>query len=297
MPAFFNGVFGHKPSKFIVSNEGQWPMPHDEQKSFLGVGPMSRYAIDLKPSLKIMAGQNASKLNLDEPVDVSAIKIFYQTSDLGGNLISPVDPAITEAMNKVIDHFDAKSKNKPQRKQIKRLKKSSVIWLGNMKSPAGADKFDSQLLNLQGRINPYLELAKWFVGQSNHTFIAIMTALTEKAGVKYGSSKHQHLVNEKKELFKEFDLMLGTNGVFLYPTHPTTAPFHNEPIARAFNFSYTGIINILGLPATACPLGLDKDGLPIGIQVVGNINQDRLCLAVASELEAVFGGWTEPGTI
>lgn len=297
MPAFFNGIFGHKPSKFIVSNEGQWPMPHDDQKSFLGIGPMSRYAVDLKPALKVMAGENASKLNLDEPVDVSTIKIFYQTDDLGGNLTSPVDDVIKQAMNKVIDHFDTKSKTKPQRKQIRRLKKSTILWMGNMKSPASADQFDAQLLNLKGRINPYWELAKWFIGQSNHTFIAIMTAMTENSGVKYGSSKHQHLLNEKKELLKEFEMMMGTNGVFLYPTHPTVAPYHNEPIVRAFNFSYTGIINILGLPATACPLGLDIDGLPVGIQVVGNLNQDRLCLAVAEELEAVFGGFKEPGAL
>lgn len=268
-------------------------MPHDDQISFLGIGPMSRFAVDLKPSLKIMAAENAAKLNL-EPVDVSQVKIFYQTDDLGGNLTSPVDESIRMAMNRVIEHFDAKSKTKPQRKQIRRLRKSTGLWMGNMKSPDSADKFDSQLLNLKGRINPYLELAKWFIGQSNHTFIAIMTALTEKTGVKYGGSKHQYLINEKKELLKEFETMLGTTGVFLYPTHPTVAPYHNEPIVRAFNFSYTGIINILGLPATACPLGLDKDGLPVGIQVVGNVNQDRLCLAVAEELESVFGGFVEP---
>lgn len=55
--------------------------------------------------------------------------------------------------------------------------------------------------------------------------------------------------------------------MFLYPTHPTAAPMHHEPLCKPFNFSYTAIINVLGLPATACPLGLNKQGLPIGIQV------------------------------
>lgn len=37
MPSFFNGIFGHKPSKFIVSNEGQYPSTKcHEQNSFLG---------------------------------------------------------------------------------------------------------------------------------------------------------------------------------------------------------------------------------------------------------------------
>lgn len=54
---------------------------------------------------------------------------------------------------------------------------------------------------------------------------------------------------------------------------------------------HTGIFNVLGLPFTAVPLGMrPKEELPVGLQIVANRNQDRLCLAVASELERVFGG-------
>lgn len=43
MPAFFNGVFGHKPSRDAVSNLGQHPAPYcDEQKNMLGTGPICR---------------------------------------------------------------------------------------------------------------------------------------------------------------------------------------------------------------------------------------------------------------
>lgn len=38
--------------------------------------------------------------------------------------------------------------------------------------------FDSQLANLNGRINPYTEIFKWLFGMSKHTFIGIMTAIT-----------------------------------------------------------------------------------------------------------------------
>lgn len=87
--------------------------------------------------------------------------------------------------------------------------------------------------------------------------------------------------------------MLGEDGVFLYPTHPTPAPLHHEPLFKPFNFSYTAIINCLGLPATACPLGF-SNGLPIGIQVIAGLYQDHLTLAVAEELERNFGGWQMP---
>lgn len=57
---------------------------------------------------------------------------------------------------------------------------------------------------------------------------------------------------------------------------------------------FSGIINVLKLPATNIPMGLDSSGLPIGLQVVSKENNDRLCLVVANELEKAFGGWVPP---
>lgn len=294
MPAFFNGIFGHKTSRNIVSNDGQYPEAiSDEQDRFLSIGPMCRYAADLKPMLRIIADQNAKLLKLDEPVDLKQVKFFYQLNDGGGSLVSPVDMDIRDAMEKVMAHFRATVKADVRKMSLEKMRKSAAIWFGNMKHKEEID-FDAQLANLEGRINPYLELFKWVFGQSNHTFVGIMTAITERSGVQHGTDKYHYLVQQRDELLQEFKTLLGDNGVFIYPTHPTVAPYHNEPLIRALNFSYTGIINVLGLPATAVPLGLGREGLPIGLQVVGNVNQDRLCLAVATELERAFGGWVAP---
>lgn len=255
---------------------------------------MTRFACDLKPMLKIMSGTNATKLDLDKPVDVKKLRIFYQYDNGGGYLVSSVDDDIKQAMTSVVKHFTRICEKAPKRIQINSLKQSTEIWLANMKSTNESKGFEYQLLNLEGHINPPMELIKWLFGRSNHTFIAIMTAWTDKTGNKPGSSRHSHRVKQKDNLIKEFTSLLGTDGVFLYPTHPTVAPYHNEPIARAFNFSYTAIVNILGLPATAIPLGIGKEGLPIGIQVVGNINEDKLCLAIAKELESIFHGYQIP---
>lgn len=265
-----------------------------EQMSFLGVGPMSRFACDLKPMLKIIAGKNAEKLNLDEPVNLSSIKYFYQENDGGSYFVSPVDYDLRVAMDKVIRHLQLALKAKPQRAKLTKLKDSVAIWLANMKNEESVG-MDIQLANLNGRINPYLELFKWIFGMSKHTFIALMTAVTDRLGIQHGTPQYYEKVKERDDLRREFEEMLGTDGVFIYPTHPTVAPYHNEPIVRPFNFSYTGIINVLGFPATAVPLGLGKkEGLPIGVQIIANRNQDRLCLAVASELERCFGGWVAP---
>lgn len=296
MPAFFNGVFGHKPSKLVVSNKGQFPMPFSaEQNSFLGIGPMSRFAEDLKPMLRIIAGEKAPELRLDEPVDLQKVRFFYQESDGGGRLVSPVDADLLAAMQRTVQHL--RQTVKPtlvEKVQFEQFRQSTIIWFANMKDDSGFT-FAHQLGDLKVAINPYVELVKWVFGASKHTFIGLITAIMDRTQVQYGSSKYKHMVKKRDQLRAEIQELLGEDGVLLYPTHPTVAPYHNEPIFRPINFSYTGIVNVLGFPATAVPLGqLGSEGVPLGLQVIANFNNDRLCLAVAEELERAFGGWARP---
>ncbi|CAG9864822.1 unnamed protein product [Phyllotreta striolata] len=294
MPSFFNGIFGHKPSALIVPNHGNYPQPNsDEQNRFLGLGPMCRRAEDLAPLLKIIAGGKSAKLRLDEPVDVKKIKWYYQDNDTGSRLVSPVAPEIKELFGKVAKHLEKAYGIQATKVNYRRFSKSGPMWFANMKTSNGP-KFNQHLANLDGAINPWLELVKWVFGMSEHTFIGIVTCLAEKGGCQYGDAKYDYLVQERNNLRQELLDILGDDGVFLYPTHPTSAPYHNEPLIKPFNFSYTAVINILGLPATHCPMGLDKNGLPIGLQVVAGDGNDRLCLAVAREMEKAFGGWVPP---
>ena len=54
------------------------------------------------------------------------------------------------------------------------------------------------------------------------------------------------------------------------------------------------VFNLAGLPVTQVPLGLDRRGLPLGVQVAAGPGRDRVAIAVARVLERVFGGWTPP---
>jgi amidase len=42
------------------------------------------------------------------------------------------------------------------------------------------------------------------------------------------------------------------------------------------------------------PMGRSKDGLPIGVQIVGQPWQEEMVLAVAALIEQECGGWREP---
>ncbi|WP_062516377.1 amidase [Demequina gelatinilytica] len=49
-------------------------------------------------------------------------------------------------------------------------------------------------------------------------------------------------------------------------------------------------VNFLGLPSVAVPAGLDEDGLPTGVQLIGPRNGDHVALAAGRDVEAVLGG-------
>lgn len=48
-------------------------------------------------------------------------------------------------------------------------------------------------------------------------------------------------------------------------------------------------VNFLGLPSVAVPTGLDEDGLPTGVQLIGPRNGDHAALAAARDVEAALG--------
>jgi fatty acid amide hydrolase 2 len=45
---------------------------------------------------------------------------------------------------------------------------------------------------------------------------------------------------------------------------------------------------------TQVPLGLNGDGIPVGVQVAAAPDNDHVTIAVAQELERTFGGWRPP---
>jgi aspartyl-tRNA(Asn)/glutamyl-tRNA(Gln) amidotransferase subunit A len=82
---------------------------------------------------------------------------------------------------------------------------------------------------------------------------------------------------------------LGEDGVLLMPTCPQTAFPHGSP-APASQANFTGLANVAGLPALACPAGTDDGGLPVGIQLVGPKGSETRLIALARRLEATLGG-------
>ncbi|XP_005994805.1 fatty-acid amide hydrolase 2-A [Latimeria chalumnae] len=295
MPAFFNGIFGHKATTGVVPNEGQFPIATGPQKALLSTGPMCRYAEDLIPMLKIMAGPDVNKLKLDQEVSVKNIKFYSMEHDGGSIFVSSVDQELIEAQRRVVEHLQTDLGVEVQHVKISLMKYSFQIWSAAMssKGPNGKEaQTFTELLGDHGKpVWPFWELVKWILGLSSHTFPAIGLASVEKFS-KVNVRTNAKALKLGEKLREELTSLLATDGVLLYPSHPKIAPKHYHPLLMPFNFSYTGIFNVLGLPVTQCPLGLSNDLLPLGIQVVANHYNDHLTLAVARYLEQTFGAWT-----
>lgn len=297
MPAFFNGIFGHKPSCHIIPNELQYPASKTpEEEHMLGIGPMCKYACDLLPMMKLLLREEKLKqLRLDEPVDVKKLKVYYQENDLGGLLVQPVDQDIQAALKKVVNYFKNDLNVEVQQVKVSRAKDALPIWMANMKAPGCIPLAQQLSKNGDEKISIFKELIKTIFGGSNYTLVSLISSLKQETEPATGSEEQKRIFEERDKLIEEFkDMLKDDMSIFLYPTHPCVAPYHNEAIVRAMNISYTAFVSILGMPSCNIPLGIGSEGLPLGIQVVANYNNDRLCLAVANELEKAFGGWVNP---
>jgi len=84
------------------------------------------------------------------------------------------------------------------------------------------------------------------------------------------------------EAFKQCDVILG-------PTAPTTAFKLNEktadPVEMYLSDIYTIAVNLAGLPGMSLPCGFDAQGLPIGLQLIGNYFAETRMLNVAHQYQ------------
>lgn len=303
LPAACCGVFGHKPSAGVIESfDGFFPDYSKNLWPYLTLGPMTRYADDLKLVLKVVGRkEHIEKLQLDKEVDFSKLKIYILNPDPENLLQNPTIPEIIESIKKAADHFATTFGTKVLDYRLNNIGKSMSVWTACLKK---ADP--SNLITLlEGKedlnnntertvIWPNLEMIKGAVGLSNHNYYTMYLALMDSF-LKPDNGKISRLLDLRKQMMNEVHSLLSEDSVIFYPTLPYAAPKHNTVLFKISDCGYCGLFNILEMPATHITMGLDpKLKLPIGFQVAAGPNMDRLCLAVASELSHAFGGWTCP---
>ena len=96
-----------------------------------------------------------------------------------------------------------------------------------------------------------------------------------------------------RALSREVEGVIG-DGILLHPPHARVAPRHGQTVGRPWVIAPTATFNLVGVPVTQVPLGLNPEGLPLGVQVVSGRDRDHVAIAAGLALERAFGGWTPP---
>lgn len=88
---------------------------------------------------------------------------------------------------------------------------------------------------------------------------------------------------------QDFETAFASVDVLLTPTAPSTAfaagAHADDPLAMYLADLLTIPANLAGLPAINVPCGFDSAGLPIGVQLIGNVLEEPLLLQVAHQYE------------
>ncbi|WP_332767881.1 amidase [Phenylobacterium sp.] len=279
MPAAFCGVVGFRPSPGVVPF-GPRTLPFD----LLSVcGPMARSVGDVALLFDAMAGRDPSDpLSRDlvgsarraaaaaPPLD--RLRVAW-SPDLGGICI--VEPTVLAGCQGALKALEAAGLDvRPVSPDLVDGKIAVNILRGARLASLGP------LLTEHGQALP------------NHVRHEI------ERGLALGADDIARAEAIRARLYYGFAALMDDFDVLICPTTITPA-FGVELIEpasvagvsfEAYSdwFLLTHVLSLLGCPAISLPCGLDPDGLPIGLQLVGRPGEDLALLAVASAVEAVL---------
>jgi len=102
----------------------------------------------------------------------------------------------------------------------------------------------------------------------------------------------------RTKIAQDFKNAWGQCDLLLTPTTPSAAFAMDEkiddPVAMYLNDVFTVPASLAGLPGISVPAGIDKDGLPLGLQLIGPAMGEEAVLRAAGVLETAAGFSAKP---
>ena len=88
----------------------------------------------------------------------------------------------------------------------------------------------------------------------------------------------------RRKIIDAYDEIMRGYDALLMPVTPAAAPplyqYEDDPLARYISDTFTVDANLTGRPAIAFPCGINSDGLPIGVQLIGHLLDDDSLLGL-----------------
>ena len=294
-PASFCGVVGLKPTYGRVSRYGLVAFA----SSLDQVGPFATSVSDAAELLQAIAGE--------DPRDSTCLKAPVPNyRDRLGRSVSGLRIGV------VRECFDQEGLD-PQ-------VKASVLAAADLLQSLGAELVDVSCPRFNDGIATYYVIApseasanlarydgvKYGFRAEDASSLASMTARSRAEG--FGSEVQRRILigtyalsagyvdayyrkaqQVRTLIRRDFETAFASVDVLLTPTAPSTAfaagAHADDPLAMYLADLLTIPANLAGLPAINVPCGFDSAGLPIGVQLIGNVLEEPLLLQVAHQYE------------
>ena len=97
----------------------------------------------------------------------------------------------------------------------------------------------------------------------------------------------------RRRIADDFDKAFETVDALLTPTAPSAAfglgENASDPVAMYLNDVFTVTVNLAGLPGVSVPAGLDAQGLPLGLQLIGRPFDEETLFSLGAVIENAAG--------
>lgn len=283
LPAYAAGVCALRPSA------GRIPAPMLEVNEpvslsllFFAVnGPIARRVDDLDVAFTFMHGADGS--------DPSAVSIPHPSSYDGPRRVAVVrdplgwgvDPQVADAVGRAADALAAAGWEVVE-VEPPMIEQAATLWRRiSSTEMVGAFLPGALPVPLSG-------------GSTRYFLDNVQEVEVLDSGEAYGGAWAQRaLIAGAWERFQaEHPIVLGPVSTRRMPEigFDLSGPAATTELWRSHRLLVT--VNFLGLPSVAVPTGLDEDGLPTGVQLIGPRNGDHVALAAARDVEAALGTLT-----
>ncbi|MFD2211880.1 Asp-tRNA(Asn)/Glu-tRNA(Gln) amidotransferase subunit GatA [Virgibacillus halophilus] len=277
-PASFCGVVGLKPTYGRVSRFGLVAFA----SSLDQIGPITRTVEDNARILEIISGHDAmDATSANVPVekytesltgDVKGLKIAVPKEYIGEG----VNPQVKEAVMNALKQYEAmgatwEEVSLPHSKYAV----ATYYLLSSSEASANLARFDGVRYGVRSEKAKTMEEMFKFsrsegFGEEVKRRIMLGTfALSSgyyDAYYKKAQKVRTLIKNDFDKIFEKYDVVMG-------PTNPTTAfkigEKIDDPLTMYTNDILTIPVNLAGVPGISVPCGFSKEGLPIGLQIIG----------------------------
>src|SRR3984957_9528412 len=287
VPAHFSGICGLKPTPGRIPSTGHFPKAGGPFALLGVVGPMARTVADLQILFQAMAGSDDGD-PASAPVDVREVdeatvrSISVGFFDDDGR--TPVTAETRAAVGRAVTLL-SESGFRVEPFRPDGLDEARERWW-EFFGTAGGMMLEPEMRGRESDLSPILrEFYSWTTAAPVHTGESLLAAWLGRDSVR-----------------EKILLQMRKYPVLICPVAAVPAFRHGEREWKIENktvkyldaWSYCAWFNLLGFPAAVIPMGYSKEGLPIGVQIVGRPWEEEVVLAVAAQLEKARGAWQGP---